>query len=307
MRCQLNGVLLVDKPDRMTSAKVVAKVKSLTHAGKVGHAGTLDPFATGLLVCCLNQATRLARFFLEGTKTYQAVAQLGIDTDTQDFTGTIISQKDTDHVTADAVAAALKSFEGNIEQKPPVFSALKHKGVPLYRLARTGKPVQKPARKVRLNSIRVVDIQLPDVRFDVSCSAGTYVRTLCADMGARLGCGGHLKTLRRTGSSGFGIDRAITLEKLEKIVASGQLQQHLIPMAEALTGMGRWCADTPLATKIKYGRPISHSDIPMSLSDGNPGPLKVVDEHQRLLAVVKPAANGPQYDYCCVFSNEDAI
>ncbi|MGD8740958.1 MAG: tRNA pseudouridine(55) synthase TruB, partial [Desulfobacterales bacterium] len=227
-RQESNGIIVVDKPQNISSARVVAEVKRLLDARKVGHAGTLDPFAAGVLVCCINDATRLARFLLAGNKTYDATLKLGIETDTQDMTGTVTAVKPVKDWPEDAIKSAVKKFEGQIEQQPPVFSALKHKGTPLYRLARMGTPVQKPARKVHISKINILEVKLPLVHFEVACSAGTYIRTLCADIGQQLGCGGHLLALTRTESSGFKIQQALSLARLEKRVAAGDRKRYLI-------------------------------------------------------------------------------
>ena len=147
---KVSGILVVDKPAGLTSAKVVARVKKLLGARKVGHTGTLDPFATGVLICCINKATKLSRFFLKGWKKYTAVLHLGIETDTQDSTGSVISVVNAVALDERFIRTVFQQFEGTIEQVPPVYSALKHKGVPLYKLARNGKPVQKPARQVTI-------------------------------------------------------------------------------------------------------------------------------------------------------------
>lgn len=208
---QNSGVLILDKPPGITSAGAVARVKRLTGVSRVGHAGTLDPLATGVLVCATNQATRLCRFFLAGRKTYEAVLTLGQETDTQDAAGSPVGEPRPVTMSAEAVGEAFSRFRGNFLQQPPAFSALKQDGVPLYRLARRGTPVQKPPREVTVFELRIDEIRLPDVRFTVSCSAGTYVRSLCADIGRTLDCGGHLKSLRRLKSGLFTLEQAVGL------------------------------------------------------------------------------------------------
>ncbi len=183
----LDGILVIDKPANLSSARVVAAVKKALKAGKAGHAGTLDPFAEGVLICCINQATRLAGFLLHGTKKYIAELKLGQETDTQDLTGTVVATANTVDYSPQTIQSVFESFKGSIEQLPPVYSALKHKGVPLYKLARRGQPVQKPPRQVQIYDICVDDVDLPYVRFEVSCSAGTYIRTLGADIGQKAG------------------------------------------------------------------------------------------------------------------------
>jgi tRNA pseudouridine55 synthase len=226
------SVLIIDKPAGLSSAQVVGRVKKLLHVKKVGHAGTLDPFATGVLVCLVNQATRLAQFFLSSEKQYEAELRLGIDTDTQDRTGQVIRRRPIPEGVEAALQRVCDRFVGDIAQIPPAFSALKHQGVALYKLARSGKPVRKPARNIRIEQLQIRSISLPTVRFSVTCSAGTYIRTLCADIGEMLGCGGHLSELRRTVSSGFNIDEAISLEALSHCVAAKTqgFQRKAIPL-----------------------------------------------------------------------------
>jgi len=258
---ELNGIVAIDKPKDITSAKVVAHVKRLLNAKKVGHAGTLDPFAEGVLVCCINDATRLARFLLAGNKTYEATLKLGIETDTQDSTGSVTAVSRECDYPADTIRSVVKQFEGRIEQQPPVFSALKHKGTPLYKLARQGTPVQKPARRVNISKIKILEVNLPLVHFEVSCSAGTYIRSLCADIGQQLGCGGHLLALKRTESSGFKIQQAISPTRLEKRILAGDSKRYLISMTDALGEMPTCIADQKLIEKVRHGKHLKTSDI----------------------------------------------
>lgn len=301
MGMETNGIVVIDKPAGITSAKVVAIVKKLLQAKKVGHTGTLDPFATGVMICCINQATRLASFFLSGHKTYEAVLRLGIDTDTQDSTGTVTSQCEPIEFSEEKIRSALKQFTGSIDQQPPVFSALKHKGVPLYKLARSGQPVRKAARRVQITSLEVRAIELPEIRFVVSCSAGTYVRTLCADIGAALKCGGHLQALRRVESSGFSIREAISLPRLEAVAASGNVQDYIIDMNGALRNMPEFVAEGALIDKIRFGKPLTDVDIDPDRIDLSGDFIKVVDPENRLLAIVGLNKKDRTYKYNCVF------
>ena len=297
----LNGILVVDKPPGLSSARVVSIVKRLLQVQKVGHAGTLDPFATGVLIVCINQATRLARFWLNSAKTYQAELCLGIETDTQDPTGTVISTCEAVDVPEDTLRDVMKSFVGTMNQAPPVYSALKHQGVPLYRLARKGEPFQKPARQIQIYRLEILDIALPLVRFEVSCSAGTYIRTLCADIGKILGCGGHLKNLRRTASSGYSITDAIPLSALEELARSGDIARHLTGMAEALPDMLFFQADKALTDKLKYGMMITTADVPPSCLLPGENLVKIIDGNNRLLSILSydPVQHG--FTYCCSF------
>ncbi|BBO91902.1 tRNA pseudouridine(55) synthase TruB [Desulfosarcina ovata] len=298
---KLSGLVVVDKPEGVTSAGVVARVKKIFGARKVGHTGTLDPFATGVLVCCLNRATRLSRFLLKGDKSYAAELLLGAETDTQDATGQVLCRRPLGHVTAQRVHAMARRFVGEIEQVPPVYSALKHQGTPLYKLARKGVAVEKPARPVRIDRLEILSVDLPVVRFAVSCSAGTYVRTLCADMGRALGCGGHLLRLRRTASCGFTLDDAMGLEALEACRVQGRLEETVIPMVAALPRMPAMAADAVLARKIGNGMKLAGTDFPVPPPVEN-GAFKVVDPHGRLIAVLD-ATPPDSYNYCCVLSS----
>ncbi len=306
MVLEKSGILIVDKPAGMTSAKVVAWLKKNAGYRKVGHAGTLDPLATGVLICCINQATRLARFFLHGSKKYQGVLMLGIETDTFDATGEVTATCDVPGLSAEKIKSVFCRFEGEMDQLPPVYSALKHNGVPLYRLAREGKPVQKPSRRIHISSLRVLQIDLPLIYFEVSCSAGTYVRTLCSDIGKELGCGGHLKSLRRTESGGFSEDQAITMEETEKLLAEGGLPEKMICMSNALEDMKGYIADQELMDKVLHGqlltgRFLENKRIQPGKKDRYGKFIRIVDPENNLLAVMGTEKNSDAYDYCCVF------
>jgi tRNA pseudouridine55 synthase len=302
-RQELSGVIVVDKPPGITSAKVVARVKKWLKARKAGHTGTLDPFATGVLVCCINRATKLSRFFLHGKKKYEAVLHLGVETDTQDSTGIVTNVCHNVEFSKKTIESAFKRFEGNIKQLPPVYSALKHKGIPLYKLARSKKPVQKPARQVSIITLKILEIHPPFIRFEVFCSAGTYIRTLCADIGASLGCGGHLKELRRIESSGFTITDAVTLEELEDLTLSEKLSDRLISMSNALKDMPEYIADNVLINKINHGYIITKNDFMAEKINAFEGFIKIVDTNKTLVAVLKHAKEKNRYDYCCVFNS----
>ena len=296
-----DGIVIVDKPENMSSARVVARIKAALGAKKVGHTGTLDPFATGVLICCINRATRLARFFLEGDKTYEATMRLGIETDTQDATGAVISENRVADIEGERLTNVFQRFQGWIDQIPPAYSALKHKGVPLYRLARQGRPVNKPARNVHISRIRILEIELPCIRFDVHCSAGTYVRTLCADIGEALGCGGHLKTLKRTRSSGFLLEDALPLAEIERLAGRGDLSPHVISMADALKGMQTVVADDSLTSKVAYGITLTSKDVAPEAKENQSKYVKIVNRRHDLQAVVQRKKGSKNYDYCCVF------
>ncbi len=296
----MNGIIVLDKPLDMTSAQVVAQVKRITKAKKVGHTGTLDPFATGVLVCCVNKATRLARFLMYGQKRYMGTMRLGIRTDTQDLTGRVVSTKPELTVTDREVHSVFRAFLDVEYQNPPVYSALKHQGVPLYRLARCGTVVQKPPRRIHIYGLRVLDISLPDVRFEVCCSAGTYVRTICSDIGDALECGAHLTELCRTENSGFSLDEAISLSALERLVAKGEISSCVIPMSIALRGMPCVSANEELVQKIQHGHGVTREEVAAEVQENGPW-IKVTDSQGNLVAVMGSATRNGVYPYACVF------
>ncbi len=209
-----NGVLLVDKPTGMTSHDVVAKIRGYFRFKKVGHGGTLDPAATGLLIVLIGRGTKLSQTFLGDDKTYEGVCHLGVETDTQDTEGKIVAERDARAISRVHVEEEIKNWMGDIAQIPPMTSAIKKNGVPLYKLARKGKTVERDPKIVHIYTFDVLDFDAPFFRFRVKCSKGTYIRTLCADMGTALGCGGHLKELRRIQSGSLHIDDALALDDI---------------------------------------------------------------------------------------------
>ncbi len=299
----LSGILVVDKPANITSATVVSNVKRLLKAKKVGHTGTLDPFATGVLICCINKATRLAGFLLKDHKKYVGILHLGVSTDTQDSTGAIVSTSKNVNFSVETLQNAVKQFEGSIEQEPPVYSALKFKGVPLHKLARAGKPVRKPARRLYISYINILDINLPEIRFETSCSAGTYVRTLGADIGEFLGCGGHLKELRRIESSGFSLNEAVPLSELKAMALSGTIFEQVISMKNALRGIPEFAVTSDWVKKIKNGVLLKKMALSPKVIRETEGLIKIIDEHGNLIAVLNNVNRLDHYRYCCVFAS----
>ncbi len=280
-----NGIIAVDKPAGISSAAVVARVKKLLGVRKVGHTGTLDPFATGLMLCGINKGTKLSRFLLASSKSYIADVELGRETDTLDVTGNIVKQfsyRDIDDISHEKIISVIDLFKGVQMQHPPVYSALKHNGKPLYQLAREGHPVQKPPRKIEIHSINIESINKPCITISVQCSSGTYIRSLAHDMGRELGCGALLSSLRRTETCGFSIDNAVSLAQLEAMSREDALN-YVIPMADVLSFMPVIHADTELMTQIKFGRPFipnnGHVKSPDTTNHENPGSCKNRDFH----------------------------
>ncbi len=217
-RQPVDGVLLLNKPAGITSNAALQKAKWLLNAKKAGHTGTLDPFADGLLPLCFGEATKFSAYLLDADKRYRAVLRLGVTTATGDPEGEVLSTREVAVSCAD-VSAVLPHFIGEIEQIPPMHSALKHQGRPLYEYARAGIDIERPARRVQIRALGLVECSPPRVVLDVQCSAGTYIRTLAQDIGAALGCGAHLTALTRTAAGGFGLDEAHTLDELEALDA----------------------------------------------------------------------------------------
>ena len=225
-----NGIIVIDKPPDWTSHDVVAKLRGLLRERRVGHAGTLDPMATGVLPVFVGRATRAVEYAAEADKEYLAEIQLGVITDTQDLTGTVGETRPVD-AGRDRVEAALEDFRGEIWQTPPMYSAVKVGGKKLYELARRGQEVERAARPVTIHALTLEGETGPGrYRLRVGCSKGTYVRTLCHDLGLRLGCGGTLAALRRTRSAGFSLEEAVTLEQVQAAADRGEAQGLLLPV-----------------------------------------------------------------------------
>lgn len=230
---EANGLLIVDKPQGLSSNQVLNQVKWMTKPRKLGHAGTLDPFATGVLVLCFNEATKVAGYLLDHDKTYEGVMYLGVETDTQDLTGRVLRKRPV-KVTEEEIMAAADNFRGRIQQKPPAYSALKRGGEALYKKARRGEEVVTEPRPVTVHNLEVTGIEGPRVHFTVRCSKGFYVRTLAHDWGRALGCGAHLEALRRTESGPFAIEQGLILGQVEITAKRGRLENRLIPPVKAL-------------------------------------------------------------------------
>ncbi len=233
----LNGLLIIDKPADWTSHDVVAKVRGICRTRRVGHTGTLDPFATGVLVICLNQATRLVQFLTGDDKEYIATVRFGFATDTGDLTGRPIGEiTDPAHLNKDIIEAALPSLRGNLQQIPPMYSAKKIGGVKLYEMARRGEEIERQPINIKIRAFELLEQESTDSwRFRVVCSSGTYIRTLAEDLGKKLRIGAHLTALQRTRAGNSKIESSNTLEKLAEISDREELHQVIIPMTEALS------------------------------------------------------------------------
>ena len=227
----VDGVLLIDKAPGMTSHDVVAIARRALNTKKIGHCGTLDPMATGLLMLVIGRATKIQDLLMSEDKQYEGTITLGASTSTQDRQGEVLESRPVPDFTAEQIKAACDAFTGHFDQIPPMVSAIKKDGVPLYKLARKGQTIEREARPVYVTSYEITRLALPEVDFIVNCSKGFYVRTYAHDIGERLGCGGHLSALRRTRSGKFTLDRAITVDDL-KSTPRETLLKSLISLAE---------------------------------------------------------------------------
>jgi tRNA pseudouridine55 synthase len=281
-----HGALLVDKPGRVTSHDVVASVRRLARQRRCGHTGTLDPFATGLLVICLGKATRLAQFVSGTSKSYLATVRFGYSTDTYDRTGEALGEATDSSPERSELLAALEGFRGVQQQHPPLFSAKRIDGKRSHRLARAGVEVKPAAATVEVLNLELLDFEPPRARLGVSVSSGTYVRSLAHDLGEKLGCGAHLEELRRTRIGPFSVEEASTLDDLSRLAHQNRLSERLLSPAELLRELPRVNVSAEAALLLVHGR-----DVPGGAWEGpsgrglEPGPIRVCGEGGELVSV----------------------
>ena len=264
----MDGILVIRKEKGYTSHDVVAKLRGILHMKKIGHTGTLDPDAEGVLPVALGRGTRLVELLTEKQKTYETVLHLGVVTDTQDMTGTVLETKPV-NVTEEQVRAAAASFVGDKLQIPPMYSALKVNGRKLYELAREGKTVERKPRPVTFYEIRILDMQLPKVRLSVTCSKGTYIRTLCHDIGEKLGCGGAMEELLRTRSGNFTLEESMTLSQVEEAVKDGTIEEKLVSIEDVLSGYPAVYATGEGDRLLQNGNPLTETLVEKSIREKN--------------------------------------
>ncbi len=281
---QVFGLLNIHKPVGPTSHDVVALVRRGTRVRKVGHAGTLDPMASGVLVLCLGPATRLSEYVMRSRKHYRARVRLGVATDTYDAEGHIVAEQPTDSLTPAQVAAALEAFRGTIAQIPPMYSAIKQDGKKLYELARAGQVVQREPRQVTIYRLTVTEYDLPFVTLDIECSPGTYIRSLAHDLGQVLGVGAHLAALVRLASGSFRLEDAVPLDVLQAAMADGSWRDYLLPPGQALSGLPAVELDARQADRVRHGSAIP---APPDAS----GEAGAYDSEGQLLAVLRAENN----------------
>ena len=284
----VKGVLLLDKPPGLTSNDALQKVKSLYRARKAGHTGSLDKAASGLLPLCFGEATKFSGFLLNADKHYRTIFQLGIQTSTGDAEGEIVFQGDTGNLSRKSIVAVLDGFKGKVTQVPPMFSALKHKGQRLYKLAHQGLEVHREPREITVHSMDLLDYRDDELELDIRCSKGTYIRTLAEDIGKELGCGAHVKALRRIGVGPYSDENMLTLPELEGIAGTG-----MPGLDNLLLGIDSVVQDLPsvrLVDSVAYylcqGQPVMVPRAPTR------GMLRIYGEDDRFLGVGEVLADG---------------
>ena len=281
----MDGVIVIRKEKGFTSHDVVAKLRGILHMKKIGHTGTLDPDATGVLPVCLGKATKLCDLLTDKNKTYEAVLLLGKTTDTQDITGEVLEEKSTEALTEEKVREAIEGFIGDYEQIPPMYSALKVNGKKLYELAREGKVIERKARPVKILDIQILEIDLPKVRMEVSCSKGTYIRTLCHDIGEKLGCGGCMESLIRTRVSTFRIEDAKTLDEIETLKQEGKLAELLVPIDAMFPFYPKITVKDDWKAFAKNGNPLDLKMLKEACGQDEETQVRLYDESGKFIAI----------------------
>jgi tRNA pseudouridine55 synthase len=280
----MDGFLIINKPPDWTSHDVVAKLRGLLHETRVGHTGTLDPMAIGVLPICIGRATKVANYLLETDKDYRVVMRLGATTDTQDGTGRVLTRSDA-RPSSDEILRVLNGMVGTQTQIPPMYSAVKVDGEPLYKAAREGRVVERKPRTVTIARLDVLGIADDEVTFDVTCSKGTYIRTLCADAGERLGAGAYMQALERRRVGSFGIDRALSLADVEAAVRSGTIGERLFSIDEALAEVPAAEVDAVTAERVCHGVPLPVSRVASWTGACRAGGLVRIRSHGATIAL----------------------
>ncbi len=290
-----DGILNINKPRGKTSFEVVHLIRELISEKRVGHGGTLDPAATGVLPICLGQATRVSEFMANASKVYRAEVELGVTTTTYDSEGDIVGEKDTSSITKSQVEECLNLFEGSIEQTPPMFSAIRHEGKHLYELARQGLEVERKPRNVQIFGILLLEASLPVITLEISCSRGTYIRSLANDLGQRLGCGAYLKSLVRLQTGPFHLSEALTLPELISAFRESRWREFLYPMDIVLLA-------TKAALLGKEAIELVRNGVPLKI----PGGARMITDvpYPPHLKRFSPDRTPPHYQsYCRAYSS----
>lgn len=295
----MNGLILVDKPPDCTSHDVVLRLRRILSEPRIGHFGTLDPMATGLLILALGKASRFFPFYSKEVKVYRGAIRLGIAMDTYDAQGKPLAEEVFDLPGEPALRQAMSRFVGDIRQVPPPFSAKKIRGKPYYKLARAGRETPKPEIKVHLERFLLLSYAPPDAEVEVACSSGTYVRSLAHDLGRDLGCGAHLSRLRRLSSGDFRVEQAFSLERIADLATRGRIDRALIPLEVLLPDCPRLVLSDSDCHLARTGQAVAPQDAlqagPSPSGSGKPGPAQTVrlfDSRERLVALARADEGG---------------
>ncbi|MCP4676823.1 MAG: tRNA pseudouridine(55) synthase TruB [Deltaproteobacteria bacterium] len=283
----MDGILLIDKPSGPTSFDIVRAVRRAANERKVGHAGTLDPLASGLLVVGIRQGTKLIQFLMDSEKRYLAEVALGDETDTDDALGVVTQEKPVPSISRDMLEDTLAGFIGKIKQTPPKYSALKEGGEPLYRKARRGENVTPKTREVEIRSIELTDLSERRFSIDVRCGKGTYIRALARDVARSLGTLGHLTALRRIETSGFRVDEAMPLADLESASKHERLVKKVISLAEALPALPKIILSPEDETKIRHGQPMLVAEVPKAIDLADGTHVSLLTKENNLCAIAR--------------------
>ena len=288
----MDGVMILDKPKGYTSAQALNRVKKALGAKKAGHTGTLDPFATGVLPVCFNQATKAIPYLRDDIKEYEAEMTLGVSTDTMDETGAVTSRVDAEHLGRDEIEEVIEGFAGEIMQVPPMYSAAKVSGTKLYTLARAGKEVERKPKRVTIEEIRLLHFSYPKATFYVKCSRGTYVRVIASDAGRKLGCGAHLSELRRLRSGPFTLSEASSIEDVE----SGNY--NVLPLEDVLGGYPRVHLEEDLCESVRNGIPLCRGVLSgVELPEFKNRDIITIFCRKTILSICEAKADSDEFEY----------
>ena len=303
----INGILNIYKEKGYTSHDVVARLRRIVGQKKIGHTGTLDPDAEGVLPVCLGKATKVCDLLPDRDKTYETVLLLGKTTDTQDISGTVLEERETDGITPEMTEKCIQGFAGAYDQIPPMYSALKVNGRKLYELAREGRTVERKSRRVTIHRIQILDMKLPRVKMEVDCSKGTYIRTLCQDIGDRLGTGGCMEQLVRTRSGRFGIASARRLDEVQELAAAGKLGDILIPLDSVFEDLSEAVVSSREAQRAFNGNAVSEKGVRMQKKPEPGERCRIYDPDGHFIGIYQYDADKMRFELEKMFLDPEEI
>lgn len=292
----LSGVLVVNKPSGVTSHDVIQRLRHILHTRRIGHTGTLDPGASGVLLACVGKATKVVQLLTEYDKEYEAVIKLGVTTDTYDGEGEITGKKEDFEIGPHQIRRVVDSFKGEIWQIPPLYSAIKYKGKKLYQYARAKKKVEVKKREVEIKDIEVLDVDIPYVKLRIRCSKGTYIRSLANDLGEKLGCGAYLFSLRRTRVGPFKLQEALGLEKISNVEDEDKIQDLLIPIEKVLAHLPSVVVKESFAEKVRHGVSLTASSVLSTEGDFKKNQtISIKDDRKNIIAIGKALSSAKNF------------